>query len=265
MAPTACTTGPSRRQSAFDTTFNYKTDNPKGARPDADRDSLQLRADHDLLWTKEARSGVQFSPVAPEVRSHGYLICTEPVSGQKYWHGSDAITNLYTTWLRPKALVKAITELDDAQRSLYLDPPYTIGSAMIWPVRKSHPYTMNRARVRRQIADRMDLTFECIRRHYADDGKNPLSQVISNYKYFFDIFGTFEKFVEFFHFQDLVSVKKGSIDFFLPFDDFKRHAAPASKYEYTEYRANVLQFIDKRRQRMADWVEEHLSDIPVIR
>ncbi len=252
----------------FDTTFDYKTDDPRGTRPDADRDSLRLREDHELLWTKDLPSREvlpspkTFKPEAPDVRRKGYLIFADPSTEEMRWYGSDAITNSYTRWLRPKSLVKAIAGLDDKQRALYLNPPYTIGSSMIWPVRKIHPYTMNRARVRRQIADRMDLTLECVRLHYAGEQASPLAKVIKNYEDFFALFRDFEGFVEFFHFQDLLT-RDGKVDYFLQFDDFKRHAAPATTLEYVTYRKKVLEFIDKRNGRMAKWVRENHPDIEV--
>lgn len=67
---------------------------------------------------------------------------------------------------------------------------------------------------------------------------------------------------QFFHFQDLLT-RDGKIDFFLPFDDFKRHAAPATTPEYVTYRENVLEFIDKRNGRMAEWVMKHHPEIEV--
>lgn len=133
---------------------------------------------------------------------------------------------------------------------------------MIWPVSKLHPYTMNRARVRRQIADRMDLTLECIQLHYDGEQWSPLAKVIKNYEAFFALFRDFEGFVQFFHFQDLLK-PDGQIDFFLPHKDFKRQADPATTEEYIAYREKVLASFDKRNGRMADWVRENHRDIEV--
>ncbi|MEQ7734941.1 DUF6994 family protein, partial [Escherichia coli] len=118
----------------FDIFFDFKTDRPAKNRPDADRDSLKLRSLQELLWTKRLNSGVLFAPKAPLRRRDGYLIFTDS-SGTRHWYGSDAITASYGRGLRPKALVAAIAGLDEEQRARYLHPPYTIGSAMIWPVR----------------------------------------------------------------------------------------------------------------------------------
>lgn len=53
---------------------------------------------------------------------------------------------------------------------------------MIWLVRKEHPSTMNTPRVRCQIAERINLTLECIRRHFAGEQRSPLAKVIKSYE-----------------------------------------------------------------------------------
>jgi hypothetical protein len=72
----------------------------------------------------------------------------------------------------------------------------------------------------------MDLTLECIRRHYAEEPGSPLADVTTNYADFFELFCTFKQFVEFFHLQDFVT-PEGKIDFFLEEDEnFKRPRRP---------------------------------------
>ncbi|BCW67343.1 hypothetical protein NicSoilB4_21060 [Arthrobacter sp. NicSoilB4] len=254
----------------FDTTFDYKTDDPRGARPDADRDSKTLREDHELLWSKKLPlSEAIFAPKVTPGKNE-YLIFTD-ATGDRFCYGSDAITSSYTDWVKAKrprsrALVEAIAGLNPEQRARYLDPPYTIGSAMIWPVRRKDYHTVNRVRGRNiLIADRMDLTLECIQLHYAGKAGHPLEKATTAYKDFFDLFGTFKAFVEFFHFQDLI--KPGSdyqeIEYFLKPNNFERAATPATTGEYIEYRENVLAFIKKRSIRMANWVMENRRDIAV--
>lgn len=249
----------------FDTSFDYKTDRPARTRPDADRDSPRLRLDHGLLWTKELPSGVTFAPTPPSRRRDGYLIFTDAFE-DRHWYGSDAITSSYTTWLKSKSktLFNAIAALDEDEKSRYLNPPYTIGSSMIWPVRKKHPNTMNRARgFRLLVADRMDLTLECIRRHYTGEPGSPLADVTDAYADFFELFDGFQEFVEFFHFQDLVTRDYDRVEFYLPFDNFKRSGTPATKDEYVTYREKTLGLIEKRSGRMAEWVMEHHPEIEV--
>ncbi|AMM31932.1 hypothetical protein SA2016_1251 [Sinomonas atrocyanea] len=244
----------------FDTSFDYKTDKPAKSRPDADNDSPQLRVDHELLWTKKLNSGVLFAPTAPSARRNGYLIYTD-ASGERHWYGSDAITNSYTGWLTPNSLAGAVASLSPAQRSRYLNPPYTIGSAMIWPVKSQEPYTINKAR--RSIGDRMDLTLECIRRHYAGEGESPLTAVLNAYADFLGLFNGFEEFVDFFHLQDLVTPDYSKIQFYLPFESFEHPRTPVTATEYVTYREATLEFVARRGRRMAEWVVKNHPEIEV--
>jgi hypothetical protein len=249
----------------FDISFDYKTDNPRTNKPDADRDSQKLRSDHELLWTKELPTGVLFAPSISSARKNEYLIFTD-ADNKRHCYGSDAITSSYTTWSKPKSLVNAIADLDKDQRSRFLNPPYTIGSSMIWPVRKADRPTINQARgLRLKVADRIDLTLECIRRHYAGEPKSPLADVINAYKEFFELFQDFKGFVDFFHFQDLVTPEYDRIQLFLPCNIFEPSGPPATTDEYVTYREATLDFIAKRGQRMADWVTENHPEIEVRR
>lgn len=247
----------------FDTSFDYKTDQPRKTRPDADRDSERLRSDHALLWTKELNSKALFAPTPPAHRGDGYLIFTDG-SGDRHWYGSDAITNSYTTWTRPKALVDAIAGLSEDEKRRFLTPPYTSGSIMIWPVRSKDPATMNRVRGRHPaIGDRMDLTTECIRRHYAGEPEGPLAEAIHAYADFFALFDGFQEFVDFFHFQDLVTDDYEQVRFFLPLEDFQRPGTPSTTEEYVTYREKVLELVERRGRRMAEWVRKHHPEVEV--
>lgn len=253
----------------FDTTFDYKTDHPAPTKPDPDRNSPRLKADHQLLWTKPLPNGELLEPKVPVLakeRRSNYLV-TEQALGKKFTVGSDAITHSYTGWTKFPALADARDQLTEEQRSRYLDTPYTIASAIIWPVRTIHQPTMNTARgfgpEGLLIGERMDLTLECIRRHYAGEPGSPLATVTTNYGDYFELFGTFERFVEFFHLQDLATPR--GIAFFLPFDDFQRPATPTTVDEYVTYREATLEFIELRGSRMADWVEKNHPDVEVIR
>lgn len=245
----------------FDTSFDYKTDTPARTRPDADRDSQRLRLDHELLWTKELPSGDSFAPSVSSARANEYLIFTD-ASAARHCYGSNAITNSYTIWSRPQSLVEAIAGLNEEQRARYLNPPYTIGSSMIWPVRKKDRPTMNQARgLRLKVGDRMDLTLECIRRHYEGEPKSPLADVIDAYKDFFELFQDFTGFVDFFHFQDLVTPGYDRIQLFLPCDIFEPSGPPATTAEYARYGEKSLDFIAARGRRMARWVAENHPEI----
>lgn len=253
----------------FDITFDYKTDHPAPTSPDPDRDSPRLKADHQLLWTKPLHGGELFKPHVPALakeRRKNYL-AVELASGKRFTVGSDAITHSYTGWTKFPALVDARDRLTGDQRSRYLNTPYTIASAIVWPVRTAHLPTMNTARgfgpEGLLIGERMDLTLECIRRHYAGEPGSPLAGVTTNYADYFELFGTFEQFVDFFLLQDLVTVD--GIRFLLPFDGFQRPATPTTLEEYVAYREATLDFITRRGNRMADWVEANHPDVEVLR
>ena len=65
--------------------------------------------------------------------------------------------------------------------------------------------TINGARgLNRKIADRFDLTLECIRRHYLGQ-PSPLGETLARYRDFLALFEDFRGYVEFFMLQDLVS------------------------------------------------------------
>ena len=257
----------------FDLSFDYETDRPSRTRPDADEDSPRLRLDHQLLWTKALSSGVTFAPTAPPVRREGYLIWTD-ATGERHWYGSDAITHSYTKWGSPKALAAAKSALSEAQRRRYLSPPYTIASSTIWPVRTKDLPTINTARgfgsTGRVLRDRIDLTLECVRLHYRQ-ATNTLTPVLTAYNDFFSLFGDFTEFVEFFHFQDLVTSDFTRVrslirpDDVLGKTDFECEATPTTVDEYVTYAEATLDFMAHRGNRMADWVEKHHPDIEVRR
>jgi len=100
----------------------------------------------------------------------------------------------------------------------------------------------------RKIDDRIDLTLECIRRHYEGED-SPLASTLALYNEFFSLFGDFEQYVEFFLLQDLVS-GDGTVNCFLPFDDFATPTLPGTVEEYQSYRAKVTRFVAARNHRI---------------
>lgn len=127
---------------------------------------------------------------------------------------------------------------------------------MIWPMKSAHRPTINQARgTRAKISDRMDLTLECIRRHYGA-ADSPLADVLANYSDFFSLFDGFCEFVDFFFFQDLVHDDCTQVKFALEFDDFAARGVPATLDQYVQYREATLDFIARRETRMKAWVSE---------
>jgi hypothetical protein len=232
---------------ALDLTFDFMSE---CVGKDADTHSPTLRRYHQLLWSKPLPGGGSFDLVIPTRKSDDYLVYDAPSGAMCL--GSDAITNSYTGWMRPRALVEAMAGLGPAEKTRFLNPPYTVASTMIWPVRSAHRPTINQARgTRAKIADRMDLTLECIRRHYNMEDGGPLHDVLANYADFFALFTSFREFVDFFHFQDLVTLDYSGIEFFLPFDGFKTSGVPSTKEDYVACREATLKFVEARGTRMS--------------
>jgi hypothetical protein len=162
---------------------------------------------------------------------------------------SDQISNSLRTTERMKHITSQVSEaeLDEFQ---YLGA--TLGGTILFPGKQiNRKITINVARGwSKQIEDRIDLTLECIRLQY-EGHPNPLGATLAIYWKFFELFETFDQYVNFFLLQDLVP--DGRVKFFLPFDDFKRPALPVDVDEYREYMANCKAFVRARGRRMNEW------------
>ncbi|MBE4719853.1 DUF6994 family protein [Pseudarthrobacter sp. AB1] len=217
-----------------DTSFEYHSDTPPGKDPD--RYSPTLRRHHQLLWSKELPSG-EFFDLAPEPKS--YLAHRSHLG--EFRLSSDAIT----TRLQKQAasLISSIPK-DDI-------PPYrgyTAGSALVFPgIQIGGQQVINQARgCHPLIADRFDLTLECIRRHYLGVEPNPLSDALNRYKDFFALFNTFDGYVKFFLLQDLVEEDGVTIKYFHDFKNFTTPAVQQDKDQYLDYLRRKNNFITAR-------------------
>ena len=104
----------------------------------------------------------------------------------------------------------------------FLHKTYTIGGEIIFP---KHRGSINQARgVSPQICDRFDLTLECIRRYYAGVS-SPLYGVLCGDGRYFDLFGDYRGYVDFFLLQDLVSE-----DYFAVIFDLAERLAEREEY-----------------------------------
>ena len=100
-----------------------------------------------------------------------------------------------------------------------------------------------------KIADRPDLTLECIRRHYIREW-NPLEDALARYADFFALFEDFGGYVNFFLLQDLLEDDGKAIRFFHSFADFSTPAVPSNKDEYLSYLRASNAFIRARNRRI---------------
>jgi hypothetical protein len=114
--------------------------------------------------------------------------------------------------------------------------------------------TINGARgFNQKIADRFDLTLECIRLHYAG-AQNPLQEVLTQNSSFFKLFESFAGYVDFFLLQDLVSPNYESINFFTPIEQiFESSPLPEGKEQYLQYMHGSTSFTAKRNERIKAW------------
>ena len=224
----------------IDISFDFLSETPKGK--DADSFSPTLRRYHQLLWSKPLPSGRIFTL---EPQPNAYLVHQYP--GGVHYLSSDAIT----TNLLGRA-ARVIHQIPEAERPE--DLGYTMGSSILFPGNKiTGQATINGARgLHPKIADRFDLTLECIRRHYIGED-SPLAAVLERYTEFFELFESFEGYVDFWLLHDLVDADSNSIRFFHKFDNFRTPAVPNTVDDYLHYVRASNNFIRDRNRRIQGW------------
>ena len=80
---------------------------------------------------------------------------------------------------------------------------------------------------------------------------------------FFELFSSFEGFVDFFALQDLVDSKYSTVKFFLPFDEtFPLKPFPKDLDEYDVFIRNTLGFVLSRTKRLTNYSQEFLESKP---
>ncbi|MCB2049093.1 MAG: hypothetical protein KDE32_12845 [Novosphingobium sp.] len=148
-------------------------------------------------------------------------------------------------------MLPIVSSFPERENEVFRSVGYTIGGMMIFPGnRVDRKQTINGARgFNRKIADRFDLTLECIRRHYLGQD-SPLADTLWRYRDFFGLFENFVGYVEFFMLQDLVNADRTGIDFFMPFDNFRPPSVPQTVDTYLQYRGRSIEFVRARNRRI---------------
>ena len=231
----------------IDTSFDFRTD-ASGRDPDAYSPTLKLY--HQLLWSKRLPCGRDFQLDANRLGSY---VHHDSELGE-FVLASDSVIPSYTRWKSMRHIIELFPEEDnEAFRAI----GYTIGGMMIFPAKRvDGKQTINGARgFNRKIADRLDLTLECIRRHYLGQ-ESPLAETLARYWNFFALFRNFPGYVDFFLLQDLVSADYLRINFFKPFDDFGWPSVPQDGGAYVTYREASIAFVHARNRRIA-WEVNH--------
>ena len=227
----------------IDINFNFYSDTPKGKDPDSY--SPTLRSYHKILWSKELPNGSLFKldDTIP-MRLHHKSKLGEFVLS------SDSIAHTYS---EIKSTTDIIKKIDSEELEKFVSLCSTIGGYIIFPSERiNNQMTINGARgVNKQIRDRFDLSLECIRRYYKREN-SPLNETFERYKQFFNLFDSFEGYVDFFLLQDLVTSDYSSIKYLIPFESFENYPLPNDIEEYKQYKYNLSNFVSSRSQRMKD-------------
>jgi hypothetical protein len=232
----------------FDTTFDFRKD---ATGPDPDSSSRMLREYHQRLWSKPLPSGDPFELEITFVDKRGYFLHHLSSRGEFYLTSDSAMQ----TWSRPRKwpeMQPLIAQIPEKDKEDFLTVAHQIGGKVMFPV-ASKP-TINQARgMNSRIADRFDLTLECIRLHYLKED-NPLAEVLTRYEDFFDLFEDFNGYTDFFLLQDLVSEDALRVEFLIEFKDFNESPLPTAE-EYQRYRENGISFVQSRNRRMSEYVD----------
>lgn len=125
---------------------------------------------------------------------------------------------------------------------------------VIFPV---HVNSMNQRKgMNIRIADRWDLTLECIRRYYIGE-ESPLSKVIEGDREFYNLFVDFKGYVDFFFMQDCVSDDYSSVDIWMGDASFTKNGFPETVDDYFRFLLNEHIFLDKRNRRIQEYCIDH--------
>jgi len=200
----------------FDPTFDFRTEAGGG---DPDQNSPTLRRYHELLWSKPLPNGDPFDldeskplPHLHHLSARGEFDLTSD-SAMQTWSRSGA-------WPEIQAV---IAQIPIQEREHFLTVAHQIGGKVMFPI-DSKP-TINQARgMNAAVADRFDLTLECIRRYYLGE-TNPLEETLVRYASFFALFEDFKGYADFFLLQDLVSEDASRVEFLIEFKDFSGRSA----------------------------------------
>jgi hypothetical protein len=224
--------------SEIDVDYFFFDDTPEGKDPDSH--SPTLRRYHQLLWSKPLPDGRPFELLAGRALAP-YLVYE--AEGTRIVLGSDTIATRHR-----KKLNHLFVQLPDKDNEAFLRRSYTICGFMVSPVSRG---SLNQNRgTHPQVQDRWDLTLEAIRRFY-DGGTSPLTTTLDRHSNFFELFGSFDGYVNHFHLGDFVDAT-GAVRFLLPFNDFQPPVLPADLPTYEQYRLDSLKLFEARRLRIAN-------------
>ena len=219
---------------------------------DSDRWSKTLQEYHVYLWSKPL--------------PNGQLFLLSKASQNRLYHksemgefhlSSDRATTV--TFAKNRSALKLASKLPQNLLNEFSALSDTIGGMILWPAKQRNRLnTINQARgfgkTGHLIADRLDLTIECVRKFYTkESSSNPLHDVFTRYSDFFELFQDFKGFIDFFLLQDMVSSCYTKVKFAKPFNDFNAPPIPQSLLEYEGYIEHTSNLVKARNIRIAQW------------
>jgi len=222
----------------IDVTFDVQTDS-RGKDPDWASPTLKVY--HQLLWSKPLPNGQMMTL---ETGKDCYL------KGNGIYLGSDSITATFRNGRNKhfEEFKAAIPNYPEFEKEV-LSKLYTIGGCIIFP--QTH-WSMNRARgCHPRICDRWDLTLECIRRFYAGES-SPLEKSMQESPEFFEMFGNFKGYVDFFLLQDCVD-ENYNVQLWLNTPLFESNPIPQDIESYKAWVSTQINFAEKRNQRIKEY------------
>lgn len=234
---------------------------------DPDSQSKTLNDYHKSLWSKQLPDGRLWDLKSRKGRGY-YFEWNDGIKPRYY--SSDSLLNSFR-WTGMKPVLKQVKNHVEGELKLdyhkwlenYVRKLYTIGGMIIFPARQG---SINVIRAFTKVKDRVDLTFECIRRWYIGE-KTPMYNCLEKDKDFFALFGNFKGYVDFFLLQDIVSDDYMHVNCLLGnreyCDDFfktpQECTVPQTVEEYMQWHDKTLDFADKRNRRIKEWAENRQS------
>jgi hypothetical protein len=245
--------------------------------PDPDWYGYQLYNFHEALWNIQR---LKFSNI-PELRNNSdYKYNNKKSVGGQYSRvlsnanssirlGSDSVMNIYWHRIDMRKFISELIKNKNNDFKIfireYLKKANTIGGFVLFP---RHPQSINQNRgTNSLIDDRFDLTLECIRRYYdKNDQENPLYNVLRTDNDFFEMFGSFEKYAEFFCLNKSYDekqnwVKDGQVLSLLnnqPLDDYDfgktTNPLPTADNWWTFY-DNIMDRLDARNEQIKKLIQ----------
>lgn len=229
---------------------------------DPDKYCKELGETHCILWSSKKTLGILKWNSLNKLKSF--------INGIEFIFTPDSIVNSFYNskriikgkGIKESDWIRSLSKMTQDIIKDYRNIDYTIGSSIIFPISingKSIGWTMNKARgCSSKIHDRFDYTLECIKRYYEENIDNPLQSAIEKSSLFFNLFKSFNEYVDFFFLNDLVD-EKGNVISFTDKIDFSS-PFPKTEEEYIKYLDNTIRFVNKRNERILTYCNKYMLD-----